>query len=445
MNFIENINLIEGRSVRAGEGAAKVASILGKEASAHCFHYCAPTHGGWGVIRTAMLVPEMYMLFVCPAACGRHGAIAAIEQGCKDRVGYLCIEENEVVLGSYQEAIREAIPQLLDRLNPKPKAFMVVVSCIDDLLGTDYEEMIADFESTFRIPFRLGRMNPISQDTKLPPALRIQRDMYDFLEPPEEPGRFIAHIGAFQPIQAWSEIRRLLHENAGLDLRHISEFDSFAEFQHLASAKMGLITRPEGVEAAQNLRRKIGMPFLFAPTSFSYASIAETYEKISDQLGCDLDLSGPIFSRKIAEGKCADLAKKYSISIDDSATCSPFDMARALVEAGFCVKEIFTHKLPSYELRALEWLAKNSPETRITSPIHHSNSWSRSASASSDIAIGFTAGYLSQATHVVPMAFDEGLFGHHGMQSLLDQIAMATGAPNHGGLESMVRSYGFVV
>lgn len=445
MNFIENINLIEGRSVRAGEGAAKVASILGKEASAHCFHYCAPTHGGWGVIRTAMLVPEMYMLFVCPAACGRHGAIAAIEQGCKDRVGYLCIEENEVVLGSYQEAIREALPRLLDRLDPKPKAFMVVVSCIDDLLGTDYEDMISEFESTFRIPFRLGRMNPISLDNKLPPGLRIQRDMYDFLEPAAEPGRFIAHVGAFQPIHAGSEIRQLLHENAGLDLRHISEFDSFAEFQHLASARIGLVTRPEGVEAAQNLRRKIGLPFLFAPTSFSYAAIAEAYDKLADQLGYDFDLGGSIASRKIAEEKSGDLAGKYSISIDDSATCSPFDMARALVEAGFGVKEIFTHKLPSYERRALEWLAKNSPETRITSPIHHSNSWSRSASASSDIAIGFTAAYLSQAKHVVPMAFDEGLFGHHGMQTLLDQIAVAAGAPNRDGLENMVRSYGFVV
>lgn len=44
-------------------------------------HYSSPAHGGWGVVRTVMLVPESYRLFVCPFACGRHGAIGVAYQG----------------------------------------------------------------------------------------------------------------------------------------------------------------------------------------------------------------------------------------------------------------------------------------------------------------------------------------------------------------------------
>ena len=55
-----------------------------------------------------MLVPESYQLFVCPFACGRHGAIGAIKQGLKDRLSYLYIDETDIVSGSYEELIVEA-------------------------------------------------------------------------------------------------------------------------------------------------------------------------------------------------------------------------------------------------------------------------------------------------------------------------------------------------
>ena len=38
--------------------------------------YTAPSHGDWGIVRIAALVPETHLLFVSPSACGRHGALA---------------------------------------------------------------------------------------------------------------------------------------------------------------------------------------------------------------------------------------------------------------------------------------------------------------------------------------------------------------------------------
>ncbi|HBK54497.1 MAG TPA: hypothetical protein DDZ44_11225, partial [Syntrophomonas wolfei] len=43
--------------------------------------YCPPSAGGWGIIRVGLLVPESIMLFVSPAGCGRHGAIAGLQLG----------------------------------------------------------------------------------------------------------------------------------------------------------------------------------------------------------------------------------------------------------------------------------------------------------------------------------------------------------------------------
>ncbi|MDR2507569.1 MAG: hypothetical protein LBD67_06180 [Candidatus Accumulibacter sp.] len=422
--------------------------LLGNDASSSCLHYCAPTHGGWGVIRTALLVPEMYMLFVCPEACGRHGAIAAYEHGGKDRVGYLCLEEDEIAMGRYEQGIREAVPGLFKSLKRRPRAFLIVVSCIDDLMGTDYDEMISGFEAEFGIPFRIGHMNPISLDGKLPPGKRIQRDMYDFIEAPEGRDDSVCLVGAFQPIAKEAEIRELLRANGMYSLLHISECASFDEYQRLGRARLNLVVRPEGMDAAKNLREKFGTPFLFAPVAFSESTIAKRYDEISRFFGANMAnnmANDAVNSRRQAEKRVLEAAGGKTIAIDNTATCSPFDLARALIEAGFNVSEIFTQKFPVFDRPSYGWLAENAPGIRVTSPIHHSNSWLRPDTPTADIAIGFTAAYLTNAPCVVPVAFDEGMYGHHGMVMLLDSLELALQGRIPGSLEQMVRDYGLVV
>ena len=41
--------------------------------------YICPGNGGWGMVRIAMMIPESYELFISPAACGRHGALGAVQ------------------------------------------------------------------------------------------------------------------------------------------------------------------------------------------------------------------------------------------------------------------------------------------------------------------------------------------------------------------------------
>ena len=50
-------------------------------------HYSSPGHGDWGVVRIGMLAPQSIQLFVCPSACGRHGAIGAMMHGLKEQIG----------------------------------------------------------------------------------------------------------------------------------------------------------------------------------------------------------------------------------------------------------------------------------------------------------------------------------------------------------------------
>lgn len=431
--------------MRITELISNPGELLGSSATGACLHYCAPTHGGWGVVRTAMLVPELYMLFVCPSACGRHGAIAAIEHGCKDRVGYLCIEDHEIVLGSYEDEIRNAIPSLMAQLRPAPKAFSIIVSCIDDLLGTDYDQMLEEFEATYGIPFRLGRMNPISLDGKLPPGKRVQRDMYDLLRPPLQRDRSIALVGTFQPIAAASEIHIMLDAAGWQPLRHIADCRSFDEFQQLGEVSLNLVTRPEGLAAAQNLSEKYGTPFVFAPTSFSEAGIRHRYADIAQATGMAVDCEESRARLRTLAKVTRDKVGDRSIAIDGSVTCAPFDLARALIEAGFTVSAVFTEKLPDFERTAFEWLSAHAPDLRVALPVSPTNSWLRPSTPTADIAIGFTAAYLTAAPHVVPINFDEGMYGYHGMSMVYQALGQSVSQVQSESLEEMVNAYGLVI
>ena len=62
--------------------AAPDLGTRGKVVSGPCLHYSAPSAGGWGIVRTALLVPESVMLFVAPHGCGRHGSVSACSWAC---------------------------------------------------------------------------------------------------------------------------------------------------------------------------------------------------------------------------------------------------------------------------------------------------------------------------------------------------------------------------
>ena len=69
-------------------------------------HYVSASHGGWGIVRMAALVPELPIFCsVRPSACGRHNAVGASVAGIKHRVSYLFLTEADIVSGDFEQMI----------------------------------------------------------------------------------------------------------------------------------------------------------------------------------------------------------------------------------------------------------------------------------------------------------------------------------------------------
>ena len=210
-------------------------------------HYTSPAHGGWGMVRIGMLVPESVQLFVCPFACGRHGAIGAMRQGFKDRLAYLYVDQNDIVRG-YDDLIPGAVEELLDALPRRPRVVLIFLSCLDDLIGTDREALLEVLHGRFPdLRFRICHMNPISLDSKSPPPVTIQRRIYSLLEPSETKEAAVNGIGNLEAVATECELHRVLEGLGAGELRHISRCGTFGEFQRMASSRANLVLTPTGV------------------------------------------------------------------------------------------------------------------------------------------------------------------------------------------------------
>ncbi|MDR2069864.1 MAG: nitrogenase component 1 [Treponema sp.] len=442
-----------------GELAANPDRVLGKDASQAVLHYCSPAHGGWGVVRVALLVPEAHLLFVCPPACGCHGAIAAIEQGYKKKISYLCINDHEIVLGGYEAEIERGVREVMTRIKPRPKALMIFMSCIDDLLGTDHTAAIRRMEAEQGIPLRLARMNPISLDNKLPPGIRVQKTIYEFLDPPAKKDRGVILLGCYRPPSQDSELARVLGLFGFGPIRHPEYCPDFDRFRSMSGSAAALLLRPEGRAAAEDIHSRLGIPWGKTFMAFDKEAILKRYGDLFDFLeslearggGREKAASFLAAAKEKAEEReeqVRALLGDARLAIDSTATIAPFNLALALVKAGVNVRRIYANQLPEFEKPSLVELARLKGDIIVANPNHPRKHGPRpaesSASPLADMAVGFEAGYAAAAAVTVPLAFDEQLFGFEGYTKALDALIQAAGA-GKSDLRGQIKEYGLVV
>ena len=411
-------------------------------------HYTSPAHGGWGVVRLGMLVPESYQLFVCPFACGRHGALGAIGHGLKDRLSYLYIDESDIVSGGYEDLIPEAVAELLDTLEKRPKVLMIFVSCLDDLLGTDHESILEVLREQHEdVRFTFCHMNPITLDTDNPPPVNIRRKMYGLLEPRESKKSQVNLIGNPVQIRPESELFGFLHALGVEQVNHIAQFETFEAYQHMAAAKWNLVVAPPAVKAAMDMKARLNIDFELVYTNYREEDILNTYkrlmEKLADKEKVEFDLEPYQRKARQAVGEAREAVGDRPVFIDYTAVVFPFAAARALCEAGFYVAGIFAQTAQGAEKEHADWIHEHMPEIQVLNPIAHDIPTKIGTFPKDSLAIGFEAAYITRARHVYGLVNDEGNFGFDGLVQLMEGIVH--GVQREEDLETLIKNYGLVI
>lgn len=412
---------------------------------ASALHYCSPAHGGWGIVRVGMLIPESYQLFVCPFACGRHGALGAIQQGNKKRLSYLFIDEADIISGSYEDLIFDAVGELLDCLSKKPKVMLIGVSCLDDLLGTDHDSLLRRLKEAYPLDFQMLQMNPISSDSKNPPGINVQRRIYSLIETTENKIDEINLIGNYVMLDKNNELYEILKDMGISKVKHITECVGYEEFKKMGNSKYNLVLRPEARIAAEDMKKNNNIDYSFMPITYDLKEIKKNYETIRNMIKSDITIDYTKYEENamLEIEKAKEVIRDIPISIDNSSVCRPFSLAKALIQYGFKVDSIYHEGVSVFEKESYNWLLENAPNINIYHGQNHSMILRSSEKNNEILAIGYNAAYMTNSKYVVDLVFDEKMFGFDGVCSLMNKMINAYLEPTD--VKELIKGYGLVV
>lgn len=406
-------------------------------------HYCVASAATWGIARMGLLVPESVMLSVSPAACGRHGAIAGLLLGFKKNLYLLNVDEMDIVTGQHMEKIPQAVSEILATARPCPKAMLICATCIDDLLGSDYDGLALQLEADHEIPIRICHMVPIALDGNLPPIFTVQQAMYDFLEKPEGKTSAVNIIGNFAPIKAESEFHRLMDAAGFGKIRHIADCSTLDEFREMSRSTHNIMIMPNGCMAVQHMEKKLGIPHCFAPFSYGLNAIANAYGTLEEFLDVHLE------TREYRE-EARSVAEEYrrrlgrlTVAVGSSVNGSSFELARALTEFDFDVRYIFADRVLECDNEHIRWLKQHNTGIKVFTNIHPTMVDFIEQKLTVDIALGFDAGYFCSGAKTAPLLPDQQTFGYQSVTYLFQEITKALENPvNH---REQLYAYGRVI
>jgi nitrogenase molybdenum-cofactor synthesis protein NifE len=294
----------------------------------------------------------------------------------------------------------------------------------------------------------------------MPPGIRVQKTMYEFLDPPVKKDRGIIILGSYRPPAQNSELAQVLGHYGFGPLRHPEYCPDFETFREMSQSAAALILRPEGRAAGDDLSSRLGIPALPCFIAFDRETLLERYRRLFTFLeGLDPaeknkgsgagEKAESLLeaAAKTAEERGRETASVLGdarVAVDATATAAPFNLALALVKSGINVNRIYANQLPDFEKPSLAELARLKGDIIVANPNHVRKYGPRPAEALADMAVGFEAGYATAAPVTVPLAFDEQIYGFEGYTRILETLIQYAGE-GKSDLRQQVQDYGLVV
>ena len=381
----------------------------------------SPGAQGFGVKRAGLAVPGSVMLLVAPRCCGRNTTALGNDAQYADRFYYLLMDDNDIVTGRHLNRIPEAVCEICNDRPEKPSAVMICITCVDALLGTDMERVCRKCSEAAGVPVEPCYMYALTREGRLPPMAAVRKSVYALLE--ERPRRADAAniLGFFSPLMDSCELIPMLNRAGVRQVREIARCEDFAGYQKMAEANFNLVLNQEARYAAQDLQKRLQIPFIELTRRYDVEKVHNQYAMLGSALGVQLDDAPYAETALQALNKCQKEFAGAKISVGEWLNGDPFELALTLVRYGFQVPEIFG-TAGEANFAYIRRLADISPETRIYANTNPSMLRYRKDTAPVDAAVGQDAMFYHPDTPGFRWNGEAQPFGHAGIREFFTHL-----------------------
>ena len=385
----------------------------------------SPGAEGFGVKRAGLAAPGSVMLIVSPGCCGRNTSeISSIPQ-YRHRFFYYEIQEPELVTGQHLKRIPEAVDEVCRSLPEKPSVVMICATCVDALLGTDFDRVCRAAEARSGVKVRPCYMYALTREGKKPPMVQVRQSLYSLLEPRTRKGADVNLLGFFAPLDDDAELYAYLRGCGVRNIREISRCEDWEAFQQMASANFNLVLNPEARAAADDLSERLGMPYIELSQLYRIDKIHSQYQALASAIGGKIDDAADLAAARQASETFRAGHPGLRFAVGECLNANPFELSLALTEYGFTVSEIYATAQSGY-YRWIDRLAVLSPETRIYCNQDPSMLFYE-AEQQVDVTLGKDAAFYHPGKPNLAFNSDRQPFGYEAVQRLFRELGEVLG------------------
>ena len=411
----------------AGKGSIPAELVPSKQliySSPATLAFNSPGATGFGVKRAGLVVPGSVMLLVAPGCCGRNTKLVAEMPGYEDRFFFLMMDESDIVNGDHLSRIPDAVKEIVEYLDEKPSVVMLCGTCVDALLGTDWDRVSRKAEAAAGVPVRTCYMYALTREGRKPPMVLVRKTIYSLLEPAKKDPRTVNILGYFSPLRDDCELYDLLRKAGVRTINEISRCRDFESYMAMAHANFNIVLNHEARTAADDIAGRLGIPYLELTRLYQIDKISNQYRAFGRSIGAELDDSE---FRKKAEEAIERFSAVFGgsrIAVGEMMNANAFELALALTKYGFEVPEIYSNISPE-DYVYIRHLAELSPETRVFTNLSPTMIYYDCSTADVDLTIGKDAEYYHPDCPNVPWNGESQPFGYAGVTALFEEMAAA--------------------
>ncbi len=381
----------------------------------------SPGAQGFGVKRAGLAVPGSVMLLISPGCCGRNTAALGRDRKYADRFYYLLQDDTDIVTGRHLNRIPDAVKAICDMRAVKPSAVMICITCVDALLGTDMERVCRRCSEAAGVPVIPCYMYALTREGRLPPMASVRRSVYSLLEKRPRKGNACNIMGYFSPLAEDCELFDLLKSAGMKSTREISRCETFEEYQSMAEANFNLVLNAEARYAAQDLSKRLDIPFIELNNLHRVEKIHAQYQALAQALNVKFD--DEKFMLETAE-KATAFKNKYAhlkFAVGEWLNADAFELALSLADMGLQVSEVYG-TIGEANFVYLKKLAQISPDTRIYSNLSPTMFYYNAQGSKVDVAVGQDAMYYHPDKPGIRWNGEVRQFGFQAVNDLLDAL-----------------------
>ena len=285
-------------------------------------------------------IPGAHIIYVVPPACCRCRWFEHEVFDGPGHISFIYTDDTDIAMGNFTDQIVKGINQTLPFLATRPEVIQICFTCAFEVVGVDYDILVADLEQAFDgIDFLVFPIHHLLvHGGNLPPENR-EASLYKALRRRMEPDPHAVNV-LDSPVDTTpgNELFDALRACGITTIRQPLRMKTYREFCDMASSCLNIPIGRMCEPACTDMERRLGIPWMRVPETYSPTRLQQSLAELCNRFGVD----APDIQQKVDE--CVELGRQaarafegHPVVVMEGNVIDSIDLTHALLTFGFDV------------------------------------------------------------------------------------------------------------